>query len=183
LWRYRDGEVAEIWRGSQTALLEPAAVSPDGEWIVTGGSADGVRGLFKIPVDGGNPERIAEGEAMNPVWSPDGNLIVYAGVQVNVNTRLLAIRPDGESVELPKIEVFRSGERVRFLPDGSGLVYMLGRGPSQDFWLLDLATMASRQLTELDPTATMRTFDITPDGRQIVFDRLSLDSDIVLIER
>jgi len=159
LWRYRDGEVAEIWRGSQTALLEPAAVSPDGEWIVTGGSADGVRGLFKIPVDGGNPERIAEGEAMNPVWSPDGNLIVYAGVQVNVNTRLLAIRPDGESV------------------------YMLGRGPSQDFWLLDLATMASRQLTELDPTATMRTFDITPDGRQIVFDRLSLDSDIVLIER
>jgi hypothetical protein len=43
--------------------------------------------------------------------------------------------------------------------------------------------MASRQLTELDPTATMRTLDITPDGQRIVFDRLSLDSDIVLIER
>jgi Tol biopolymer transport system component len=60
---------------------------------------------------------------------------------------------------------------------------MRGLGPSQDFWLLDLATMKSRRLTQLDKTATMRTFDITPDGQRIVFDRLSLDSDIVLIER
>ena len=71
---------------------------------------------------------------------------------------------------------------MRFLPDGTGLVYMLGSQPSQDFWLLDLATMEKRQLTRLDPTATMRTFDITPDGQRIVFDRLSRDSDIVMIE-
>jgi Tol biopolymer transport system component len=226
LWRLRDGKIAEIWRGSETALLEPAAVSPegdsvalvlrrddgrrlhilsadgaqlralsenvdargaaawspDGRWIVTGGSAAGVPGLFKIPVDGGTPERIADGEALNPVWSPDGNLIVYAGAQVNVVAPLLAIHPDGDPVELPEITVFRAGERMRFLPVGSGLVYMRGLGPSQDFWLLDLATMKSRQLTQLDTTATMRTFDITPDGQRIVFDRLGEDSDIVLIE-
>jgi Tol biopolymer transport system component len=69
-----------------------------------------------------------------------------------------------------------------FLPDGSGLVYMQSSGPSQDFWLLDFATMEIRRLTQLDSTATMRTFDITPDGGRIVFDRLSEDSDIVLIE-
>ena len=226
LWRLRDGKVAEIWRGSETALLEPAAVSPegdsvalllrgddgwhlnvlsadgaslrvlsenvdargaagwspDGRWIVTGGSAGGVQGLFKIPVDGGAPERIADGEALNPVWSPDGNLIVYAGAQVNVVGPLVAVSPDGEPVDLPEIEIFRSGERMRFLPDGSGLVYMQGRGPSQDFWLLDLARMKSRRLTRLDSPATMRSFDITPDGKRIVFDRLSEDSDIVLIE-
>jgi Tol biopolymer transport system component len=226
LWRLRDGRSAEIWRGSETALLEPAAVSPDGEsvilllrrddgwrlhvlsadgaqikllsesvdargaaawspdgqWIVTGGSAAGVPGLFKIPVDGGAPKRIADGEAMNPVWSPDGDLIVYAGAQVNVVSPLMAIRPNGDPVEIPEIEVFRGGERMRFLPDGSGLVYMEGLGPSQDFWILDLATMEDRRLTHLDPSTTMRTFDITPDGRRIVFDRLSWDSDIVLIE-
>jgi dipeptidyl aminopeptidase/acylaminoacyl peptidase len=226
LWRVRDGKVAEIWRGSETALLEPAAVSPDGDsvvlllrredgwrlhvlssdgaqlrvlsesvdargaaawspdgqWIVTGGHEAGVAGLFKIPVDGGAPERIVDGEALNPVWSPDGSLIVYAGAQVNVVSPLLAARPDGGPVDLPEIEVFRAGERMRFLPDGSGLVYMQGLGPSQDFWLLDLATMKSRRLTRLDPAATMRTFDVTPDGQRIVFDRLSEDSDIVLIE-
>jgi len=226
LWRLRDGKVAEIWRGSETALLEPAAVSPDGEavvlllrkndgwrlhtlradgtqlevltesvdargsaawspdgrWIVSGGYEEGFEGLFNIPVDGGAPVRIVDGEALNPVWSPDGNLIVYAGAQVNVVSPLLAVRPNGDPVELPEIEVFRFGQRARFLPDGSGLVYMQGNGPSQDFWLLDLATMKSRRLTQLDSTATMRTFDITPDGKRIVFDRLSEDSDIVLIE-
>jgi len=115
LWRLRDGKVSEIWRGSETALLEPAAVSPDGETVV-----------LLLRGDGG--------------W------------------RL------GDPVELPEMEVFRSGERARFLPDGSGLVYIRGFGPSQDFWLLDLATMKSRRLTELNPGATMRTFDITPDG-------------------
>ena len=34
-----------------------------------------------------------------------------------------------------------------FLPDGSGLVYMQGRQPSQDFWLLDLTAMTRRRLT------------------------------------
>src|SRR5438093_10064876 len=31
LWRYRDGQTLEIWKGSEGALLEPAAVSPDGK--------------------------------------------------------------------------------------------------------------------------------------------------------
>jgi len=161
----------------------PVRRSPrPGRWIVTGGSAAGVPGLFKIPVDGGAPERIADGEALNPVWSPSGNLIIYAGALVHVVSPLLAVRTNGAVVELPEIAVFRAGERMRFLPDGSGLVYMQGLEPAQDFWLLDLATMKSRRLTQLDLSDTMRTFDITPDGRRIVFDRLSYDSNVVMIE-
>src|SRR5439155_6859125 len=53
--------------------------SPDGKWIVTGGKDAGGPGLFKVPVNGGAPIRLVAGSALNPVWSPDGNLIVYAG--------------------------------------------------------------------------------------------------------
>jgi hypothetical protein len=159
-----------------------AAWSPDCGGIVTGGFVGGVGGLFKIPLGGGEPVLLAEGEAMSPVWSPRGDLIVYTGAQVNVVSPLLGIRPDGEPVEMPQIDLFRFGQRTRFLPDGSGLVYGSGLAFSQDFWLLDLATMQSRQLTQLDPVSTMRAFDITPDGSRIVFDRLRDDSDIVLIE-
>ena len=144
---------------------------------------DGVPGLYKVPVDGGQPVRIAEGEALNPVWSPVDDMIIYTGPQVNVVTPLLAVNLKGDPVELPEIEVFRSGERVRFLPDGSGIVYLIGNGPAQNFWMLDFDTMQSRRLTQLDSRATMRSFDITPDGTAIVFDRMSEDSDIVLIER
>jgi len=54
--------------------------------------------------------------------------------------------------------------------------------PWQDFWLLNLTTMKSRRLSELTDRSTMRTFDITPDGKQIVFDRERQNSAVVLID-
>jgi Tol biopolymer transport system component len=85
-------------------------------------------------------------------------------------------------VDLPDIRVRAEGERFRFLPDGKGLVYMNGQQRRMDFALLDLTTMKTRLLTHLNDRAAMRTFDITPDGKQIVFDRLRENSDIVLID-
>ena len=72
--------------------------------------------------------------------------------------------------------------RVRFLPDGKSLIYMQGLLASQDFWLLDLASMKPRPLTRLQNRAPMRTFDVTSDGKQIVFDRLRENSRVVMID-
>ena len=59
----------------------------------------------------------------------------------------------------------------RFLPDGSGLVY-LQRTQGLD----------SRQLTRFSNEGALRTFDITPDGKSIAFDRSRHNSNIVLID-
>ena len=109
-------------------------------------------------------------------------MIVYAGSNVRTFAPLLAVRPDGTSVALPEINVRRLGERVRFSPDGKRLFYMQGLLAAQDFWELDLATMKSRPLTRLENRGATRTFDITPDGKYIVFDRLRENSDVVLID-
>jgi WD40 repeat protein len=156
--------------------------SPDGAWIVTGGSDAQGPALFKIPVDGGVPVRLATGQAVNPVWSPDGNLIVYAGALVPGQLApLLGVRPDGAPVELPPVRVGASGHR--FLPNGRGLVYLpRNSNQSPDFWRLDLATGNQRQLTRLSNQGTLGSFDITPDGKQIVFDRARENSHIVLID-
>ena len=159
-----------------------ASWSPDGKWIVSGGSDSQGPGLFKIPIDGSSPVRLHSGPALDPVWSPTGNLIVYCGANVFTKVPLLGLRSDGTPVELPAISVLRGGERARFLPDGSALVYMQNEAPAQDFWILDLATMKSRPLTHLNASAAMRTFDVTPDGKRIVFDREKENSDIVLID-
>jgi Tol biopolymer transport system component len=69
----------------------------------------------------------------------------------------------------------------RFLPDGSGLVCPQ-RIQGLDFSLLDFATRQSRQLTRFSNQGALRTFDITPDGKYIVFDRSRQNSNIVLID-
>ena len=92
--------------------------------------------------------------------------------------RLLGVRPDGTPVKLPDVRV-RPGA-YRFLPNGTGLVYL--RIGSPELWLLDLATGNSQQLTRLSDLGRVQTFDIEPDGKHIVFDRLRANSDIVLID-
>src|SRR6516165_8461147 len=49
-------------------------------------------------------------------------------------------------------------------------------------WLLDLASMKSRPLTKVQNRAAMRTFDVTSDGKQIVFDRLRENSQVIMID-
>ena len=159
-----------------------ASWSPDGKWIVSGGSDAGGPGLFKIPVDGGAPVRLRSGPALDPVWSPNDDLILYEGANTFTTAPLAGVRPDGSDVNLPAITLSREGERVRFL-DGHRLVYMQNTTGAQDFWLLELTTMTSRQLTKFSGTSLMRTFDISPDGRRIVFDRTDEHSEIMLIDR
>ena len=153
--------------------------SPDGAWIVTGGRDEQGPGLFKIPVDGGVPVRLVTGPAANPVWSPDGNLIVYGGRFFTGQVELEGVRPNGTRVELPSVRTRPGG--YRFLRDGTGLVYQRFI-PSLDFWLFDFATHAHRQLTRLSYQGAIGTFDITPDGKAVVFDRTLQNSDIVLID-
>ncbi len=153
--------------------------TPDGKWIVAGGRDAQGSALFKIPVDGGGTQRIVEGTALNPVVSPDGTLVVYAARSVVGQVQLRGTRLDGTAVELPPVLVRPGG--YRFLPSGKGLVY-LPFIHSQDFWQLDFETKQQRQLTRLSNFGALRTFDITADGKSIVFDRLRQNSNIVLIE-
>jgi len=156
--------------------------SPDANWIATGGSDAQGAGLFKIPVGGGDPVRLVKGPAYNPVWSPDGTLIVYEGQQT-ANAPILAVRPDGTPVTLPRTPVpTGGGGHFRFLPSGKGLVYLQGPSGDHNFWLLDLDTKKSRQLSRLSSPATINTFDISPDGSRIVFDRVRENADLRLID-
>jgi Tol biopolymer transport system component len=157
--------------------------SPDGKWIVVAGIDNGMPGLFNIPVDGGNPVRLVTGTASNPVWSPDGSTIVYTGPVVAVQGSLLMIRPDGTPLDTPRIQVRVNTEHYRFIPGTKQLVYIptTSQVQPENFWLLDLTTKQTRQLANFESRPT-RTFDITPDGKQIVFDRLRENSDIVLID-
>ena len=157
--------------------------APDGKWIaVIADNGQGPR-VFKLPAGGGTPVRLVDELAWNPVWSPDGRLIVYSGPQIGARVPLKAVSPDGEPIPFPEsLWVLPSGEPYSFLPDGKGLVVMRGEWKRQQFFLLDLQTFKERPLSNLNPGFSMRSFDVSPDGKSILFDRIRDNSDIVLID-
>ena len=159
--------------------------SPDGTWIAVAASEGNANPLFKVPVGGGAPVRLLDGlnsVISNPVWSPDGRFILYSDGQGSATVRLQGITPDKRPFPLPEVWVGNAGDRYRFLPDGKSLVVTEGVLWLQNFSILDLATGQKRQLTNLDRQVVMRSFDISPDGKQILFDRYRQNSDIVLID-
>jgi hypothetical protein len=61
------------------AMLPSAVFSPDGRWVAYLSDETGVTGLFVQPFPAtGAKYPLSRGRALSPVWSPDGNSLVYA---------------------------------------------------------------------------------------------------------
>ena len=85
LWRFRDGQASEIWKGSDGALDEPPAVSPDGRVWQSLLRRDGKRHLT-TDVGGWcrctrNWHHLSTSKGA-PDWSPDARWIVIGGRDV-----------------------------------------------------------------------------------------------------
>jgi serine/threonine protein kinase len=181
-------------RAPQLDIVNSPTWSPDGQWIaVAAATPEGPR-IFKIPAQGGEPVKLTSLPSYDPVWSPAGDRILYYDGSVGGATFSLAsITPDGKEIAMPLLEgkdgkkekiAYRGEyEGYRFMPDGKSIVILLGQFRAMDFWIVDLATGSSRQLTKLAPGYSVRNFDISPDGREILFDRVQENSDVVLMDR
>jgi serine/threonine protein kinase/Tol biopolymer transport system component len=159
------------------------AWSPDGRWIAVGANRDGEPALFKLPINGGAPVLLVKGFALDPVWSPSGRFLIYSGADVATTFPLKAVAADGSQYPLPELVLGRGARRVAFLGGDDALVMLKGDMSYKELWVRDLKTGRERQLTALGRGFTIGDFDISPDGRELLFDRSRDESDIVLIER
>jgi hypothetical protein len=140
--------------------------------------------LFKIPIaDPGTPIRLGDDYALDPVWSPSGRFLVYSGADVGARFPIKAINVDGTPRELPNLVLNRGARRIDFLGgDDDTLVVLKGEAPHRDFWAIDLRSGTERLLTDLESEGIIGDFDISLDGRELVFDSLREESDIVRID-
>ena len=158
------------------------AWAPDGQSITSAVDDHGVPHLFRVPIDGRSPTTFVEEYSVDPAWSPDGRFVVYSGPDIGTTFSVKAVTAEAAPYPLPSPTLTRGARHVAFLPGGRALVLLRGEIQHKDLWLIDLETGAERQLTHLTPEFDIRDFDISPDGRDVVLERVQERSDVVLLE-
>ena len=158
------------------------AWSPDGQWLAVAANRDGEPRLFKIPVDGGTPILLVNEYSIDPTWSPSGRFLVYSGADIGTTFSVKAVNADGAPRPLPNLILTRGARRLAFLGGEDALVILKGDISHKEFWVVDLKTGRERQLTNLGRELTISDFDVSADGREIIFDRSREESDIVLFD-
>lgn len=159
------------------------AWAPDGRSIVSAVLRDGEPRLMSIFLDNSTPSTLVSEYSIDPVWSPDGQFLIYSGADVGTTFALRAVARDGRPYPIPALILTRGARRVAFSPDARSIVLLRGDVGRKNFWLVDLRTGAERQISQLAPDISISDFDLSRDGSVILFDRIQESSRIALIER
>lgn len=158
------------------------AWSKDGRSILVAISEEGEPKLVKLPLDSSAPSVLVSSYSINPIRSTDGEILVYADADVGPEFPLKAVTASGAEYKLPDIRLPRATRRASWVPGRHALVVLQGEMRHNNFWYIDLDTGERRQLTDFGREFTIRDFDVSADGSEIVFDRREENSDLALIE-
>ena len=175
-----DGTGTHRSRRSNSTCAEHRMVAG---WTITGSRGQSERRAASVQgaADGGPPLPIVREYSTDPSWSPSGEFLVYSGADVGTIFPVKAVGANGAPHKLPNLVLTRGARRLVFRREDVLLV-MKGDISHKEFWSIDLMTGRERQLTTFGRGFVIGDFDVSPNGREIVFDRTRDESDIVLFD-
>jgi Tol biopolymer transport system component len=176
-----DGTNARIVIGSLQLQGDPTW-APDSQSITSAADDHGVPHLFRVPVDGGSPAPIVPEYSVDPAWAPDGRFVVYSGPDIGTTFSVKGATAGGAGYPLPTLTLTRGARHLAFLAGGRALAFLRGEIQHKNLWLLDLKTGAERQLAQVPLDFEIRDFDVSPDGREVVLERVQQHSEVVLLD-
>jgi Tol biopolymer transport system component/predicted Ser/Thr protein kinase len=148
--------------------------TPDGRSIVFSSNRTGTRSLWKIPVSGGQPERIAAGgEGLSPSVSRHGQRLAYSRFVEDRNIWRVAGPGTTDKATPPASFIFstRVEYQPEYSPDGKRIAFKSDRSGNHEIWVSNSEGLNPTQLTSFNgpDTGSPRW---SPDGRWVVFDSL-----------
>ncbi|HET9785511.1 MAG TPA: hypothetical protein VFP47_00160, partial [Pyrinomonadaceae bacterium] len=160
-------------------------VSPDGKYVIYQHFESAASGtLWKVPIEGGQPIRIAEGFAIRPAISPDGKWLGFWQNDGQPNSRW---RVGVLSLADGKVRTFGLAPSVpvqwdtpiRWTPDSQSLAYIDSRGGVDNIWAQPIPGTPPKQLTNFTDSRIF-SFDWSREG-DLIASRGVMTSDVILI--
>jgi len=155
--------------------------SPDGRWVLYEDVATGSH-LMKVPIDGGNAERLSEELVADFDISPDSKTAIsatFGHLDEHVEKLTLTAIDSNQVLKTLKFQRPRSGP-IRFSHDGKSVVYPVRTAGVDNLWSQPLDDSPGKQITQF-PAEHIIDFHWSPDGSQLGLIRGHTDSDVVLI--
>ena len=187
---FRDDGLSHLWKmnrdGSNPVQIThgtgemPVALSPDGRSALYRDLVSG--SLMRIPIDGGNPQKLADQFLGEAAVSSDGKRIAHDSFvrQGDLFRRQIVLaraedgQPSGPMIPWPE------GNGLQWSPAGDALTYIKEIEGVGNLWSQPLDGSPARQLTRF-PSLQLFSYAWSPDGKQIYFSRGQTTSDMVLI--
>jgi Tol biopolymer transport system component len=148
--------------------------SPDGKWVVYTG-----KGIWKVPIEGGEPVRLIDAEAAHPAISPDGRWIAYSYHDKE------ATPPQGVAVS--ELDGGHSTKHfaattssLHWDADGRSLLYTKNEGGVDNIWRQPIAGGTPTQITHFT-SDLIYSFNVSQEGKRLVIERGRTIGDAVLI--
>lgn len=159
------------------------AWAPDGKSILSATENKGVPHLFRIPLDEAKATPFLGAYSVDPVFSPDGRLVIYSGPDIGTKFAIKAATAEGAEHPLPDLLLTRGARHLALLPGGQRLVFLQGELQHKNLWMVDLQTGEMQQLTHMPAEFDVRDFDLSTDGTEAILERAQAHSEVVLIDR
>jgi Tol biopolymer transport system component len=124
-------DAKQVTHGNQ--MVESFSVSPDGKWLMYDSDLAGNADIYRVPIEGGEPERLTTDPSDDffPSLSPDGREVAFHSWRTG--NREVFVQPlDGGPVQQVTATQDRQEVNATWSPDGSALAFFDFEGRFDD---------------------------------------------------
>jgi Tol biopolymer transport system component len=181
IWRMNidGGNPKQLTSSSNDGL---PSFSPDGQWVFYTATESEKQRLRKVATDGGDPIKLTDYTTASPLVSPDGKQIACGYINDQETTprwRIAIISSDG-GPPVKTFDISALQSRFQWASDGRAILYDITRDGVTNLWSQPVDGSPSKQLTDFKSDQIFR-FDWSRDGKQLLFARGTITSDVVQI--